>query len=124
MSYFAQTFCGPIGLRLAAVSGPADILTVFLWFGLAALLALIGWWVALAVRRWAQRDDAVVSFTFQDLREMRARGQINDREFAAMRAALLAQYDLTDDDQESDDDALPPGPDEPAPPGAPDNPVS
>lgn len=76
---------------LAAIPNASDLLTVFLWFAVAAVLVAAGFVAALAVRRWTQREQSVVSFTFQDLREMRSRGDITDAEFAAMRAALLGE---------------------------------
>ena len=44
----------------------------------------------LGVRKWAQREEPVGSFTLEDLRDLRARGQITEQEFAALRAALLS----------------------------------
>ncbi len=63
----------------------------FLLFVVAAVLALAGFYVAVAVRRWTQREETVANFTFQDLRDMKARGEITEPEFKAMRAAVLAQ---------------------------------
>ena len=83
---------------LSAVAGAGDVLGIFIWFIVAAVLVLCGYYVAVAVRRWVQRDETVATFTIQDLRDMRARGQISDQEFAAMRTALLAQLDLADAD--------------------------
>jgi hypothetical protein len=77
---------------------PDDILKVFFWFALVAVAALAGFYLAVAIKRWSQRDDQVESFTFQDLRDMRARGEISPHEYDAMRAALLAEYGLSDDD--------------------------
>jgi|GEM_PF-1312860 len=88
----SQTFLGP----LAGTPAPSDVLEVFLWFAVAAAAALAGFYIAVAVRRWAQGSDTVQTFTFQDLRDMRARGQIDEREFAAMRAALLSRLNTTD----------------------------
>jgi hypothetical protein len=72
-----------------------DYLTVFLWFAAAGLLTLAGFYAVAAVRKWALRRDAVATFTLQDLRDMRTRGEISDREFATLRAQLLAQVDAT-----------------------------
>ena len=70
----------------------ADVFAILLWL---VLVIVGGFVVAVAVRRWAQREErAVGSFTFQDLRDMRARGEITEQEFAAMRTALLARIDL------------------------------
>ncbi len=86
---------GRICWTLAAQPGSEEILSVFLWSVLAACVAVAGFYAAAAVRRWAQRSQSTGSFTLQDLREMRARGQITEQEFAAMRAAMLARFDVT-----------------------------
>ncbi len=73
-----------------------DVVSIFGWFIVAAVASVVGFLIAVAVRRWAQREErggSATSFTFQDLRDMRARGDITEQEFAAMRAALLAQWD-------------------------------
>jgi uncharacterized membrane protein len=73
----------------------ADVFAIFGWLVFAAVVIVGGFVVAVAVRRWVQREErAVGSFTFQDLRDMRARGEITEQEFAAMRTALLARMDL------------------------------
>jgi len=69
----------------------SQVLSVFGWFAVASVAALAGFCVIIAVRRWTQREESVETFTFQDLRDMRSRGEITEREFAAMRAALVAQ---------------------------------
>lgn len=88
-------FADPAAL-VAVTSGANDILVIFVWFTVAAVLGLGGYYIVVAVRRWVQREESIGTFTIQDLRDMRARGQINDQEFAAMRSALLAQLDLHD----------------------------
>ncbi len=80
---------------LAALTDSADILTVFLWFAAAGLLTLVGFYAVVAMRKWTLRRDAVATFTLQDLREMRGRGEINDREFATLRTQLLDQMGVT-----------------------------
>ncbi len=85
-----------LNMPLAATPAAGDVLEVFFWFAVAAAAALAGFYIAVAVRRWAQGSDAIQSFTFQDLRDMRARGQIDEREFTAMRAALLSRLNTTD----------------------------
>jgi hypothetical protein len=72
------------------------LLSLLGWFAVAAVVALGGFSIAVAVRRWTQRDEPAQNFTFQDLRDMRARGEITPQEFAAMRASLLADLDLED----------------------------
>ena len=81
---------------MLAVTG-GEMLTLFIWFALAAVLALGGLYAAIGVRKWSQREDRPENFTVQDLREMKARGEISEREFAAMRTALLGQFDLEAD---------------------------
>ncbi len=78
----------------AAVPGAAELLTIFVWFAIAALAAVGGIYLLMVVRKWAQREQRPATFTIQDLRDMRARGDISEQEFAAMRAALLAQLDV------------------------------
>jgi uncharacterized membrane protein len=78
-----------------------DIVPLFIWTAVVVVVALAGFGVAVAVRRWMSREEPIETFTFQDLREMRARGDISEQEFAAMRAALLARMDLEADPRES-----------------------
>jgi hypothetical protein len=80
----------PIGSSptLADAGGP---LAIALWIMLAASLAIAGAYLALAIKRWTQRDEPAETFTLQDLRDMRARDQITDREFDTLRAELLGR---------------------------------
>ena len=98
---------GPV---LAATAGAGDVLVLFVWFVLAAVIALGGFYIAVAIRRWSQREMRPAIFTFQDLRDMRASGQINDREFAAMRVALLAELELDERDEAGPTDTPPASP--------------
>ena len=77
-------------LRFAAAD--INLVNVFVWFAVAAVAAVGGYYLVVAVRRWTQRDERVEAFTLQDLRDMRARGDINEQEFSAMRAAILARH--------------------------------
>ena len=77
----------------AAIPGASELLTIFAWFAIVALAAVGGIYLVMAVRRWAQHEQRAATFTIQDLREMRARGDISDQEFAAMRSAILAELD-------------------------------
>lgn len=77
-----------------------QLLSTFGWFFIAAVAALAGYFVAMAIRRWSQSETPAENFTFQDLRDMKARGQITAQEFEAMRAALLAGMDLNRDEDE------------------------
>jgi uncharacterized membrane protein len=87
---------------LAGSSAGEQFLTVFIWFAAAAVLALGGFYLVVAVRRWISRDQVISTFTIQDLRELRDRGDITELEFTAMRAKLLAQLDLSGPGDASD----------------------
>jgi len=69
--------------------------SVLFWFLLS--LAVIGVGVVLialarrSVRKRLRGEEHTDIFTMQDLREMRDAGQINQVEFEAMRAAIIAQ---------------------------------
>lgn len=63
---------------------------VGLLFLAAIVVAGCGIYVALAVRRWARTDEpAAEPFTLQDLRDLRARGEITEREFQVLRAEMI-----------------------------------
>jgi uncharacterized membrane protein len=86
----------PTALIGEAIPGAWGLLTTSAWFVAATLAAFVGLYlVRRAARRWAQRDDRAASFTMQDLRDMRARGEITEQEFAAMRATLVGQLDAS-----------------------------
>ncbi len=87
----------------------SQMLTLLGTFALAAVLALMGFFLATAVKRWSQREERPETFTFQDLRNMRDRGEITPTEFAAMRSTLLAEHGLGDDGSESEE-SKPAGP--------------
>ena len=65
------------------------------WIGAVALV-LILFPAGLVAAYWARRfylrsrDDEMVGFTLQDLREMKERGQISDVEYRATRDAIIA----------------------------------
>lgn len=63
------------------------------WMLVVVAAVLAGYVIVTAVRRWAHRDEQVATFTFQDLRDMRAAGSISEAEFNAMRSALLRQIE-------------------------------
>lgn len=65
--------------------------SIVITFATLVGLILVGSLIIAAVRRWLRRDGPAQSFTFQDLREMRTRGDITEDEFVRMRAAMLAQ---------------------------------
>ncbi|MCK4343135.1 MAG: SHOCT domain-containing protein [Phycisphaerae bacterium] len=68
-----------------------ELASYFVWIAVVVLAIAAGFLAVVAVRRWAHREERAETFTFQDLREMRARGEITEREFAAMRNVLLEQ---------------------------------
>lgn len=54
-----------------------------------ALLAVGGLGCALWIKRWMRSEQRAESFTLQDLREMRARGEISPREFETLKAEII-----------------------------------
>jgi uncharacterized membrane protein len=95
---------------LAAIPTGGQVVTLFVWFLLVAGLAAAGLYAAVALRRWSNRDQRSENFTFQDLRDMRARGDITEAEFKAMRGALLAEVDLGTSLAGAADELAPPPP--------------
>ncbi len=67
---------------------------LILTFVTLAVLIMGGTGVILWVRRWSRRDTPAEPFTVQDLRDMRARGEITEREYMAMRAALIGRMGI------------------------------
>jgi hypothetical protein len=69
---------------------------VVFWSGLFLAIAIIAVpaaiYAARACWRHLREQHATPAFTLQDLRDMRARGQISEQEFDAMRAAVLEQF--------------------------------
>ncbi len=84
------------------------------WMAVVIVAVGIGVAIVSVVRRWSQREEQIETFTFQDLREMRERGDISEEEFAAMRHVVLSHMAT----QLSDD--APPPPPRPTPPLPPD----
>lgn len=76
------------------------------WLVVVVAAILAGFAAVVAVRKWARREVRAEAFTIQDLRDLRARGQITEAEFVAMRAALLQEMGLP----------MPPDAQPPAPP--------
>jgi uncharacterized protein (DUF58 family) len=74
-----------------AAADMGEVLGVALWVMLAAALALAGGYLVAAVRRRLHHELPTQPFTLQELREMRGREQITEREFQALRAALLGR---------------------------------
>lgn len=71
-----------------------DVLPAIGWLAFTIAAIFAGLIVVFAVRRWASHEVKTDTFTIQDLREMRARGEISEQEFQSMRAALLAELDI------------------------------
>lgn len=69
----------------------AKALRVGLWVMVAAILGIGGVLVAQRVRNWSRTDEKPSFFTLQDIREMRARGEISEQEFNDLRAAILGR---------------------------------
>lgn len=84
-----------------------DIAPFLGWLAIALGAAVAGLIVVVAVRRWAQREQPHPTFTFQDLRDMQARGEITNEEFVRMRNALLAKLEIDGLDGDVPPDAPP-----------------
>ena len=82
-----------IGCCLAQ-SPLSGVLTMGLWVMMAAVLALAGTFAVLRIKRWTRRDEEPEAFTLQNLREMKAKGEISESEFSRLRGVLLARTDL------------------------------
>ncbi len=82
------------------------------WLALLAGLCLIGFVVMVWIRRSIhdESSSSAPGFTLQDLRDMRASGELSDEEFERARARMLAR--LTEPSG-NDDDEAPPKPDNP-----------
>ncbi len=65
---------------------PAD-----LWLMLAVAFVICGAGLVVAhlVKRWSRREHPSLTFTLQDLRELRDRGDITEPEYTALRAEIL-----------------------------------
>src|SRR5438309_443917 len=72
-----------------AAANLGNALIAALVFMLATIAAVGGFYVARAVKRWMRRDQGAEAFTMQDIRDMKARGEITEAEFQAMRGAIL-----------------------------------
>lgn len=59
------------------------------WIAVAIVLALAGGFVVTWIRRWARNCEPVATFTLQDLRDMRAEGQISKDEFELLRRRII-----------------------------------
>ncbi len=81
--------------------------SVALLVAVAILVALLGGLIAARLRAWSRSDHAAEPFTLQDLRNLRASGQITPQEFETMRAALLGRWAAAAPAQP---EAQPPGP--------------
>jgi hypothetical protein len=100
------------GVTMARCLAASDlrVLVFGLWVMLAAILAIGGTYLARAVRRWARREESVEAFTLQDLRDMRARAEISEQEYAALRVALLGRAGVAPASGRGKADSSPPVP--------------
>lgn len=105
--------------RCLATIEIARVLYVGLWVMLAAVLAIGGLRIAVVIRRRLHAAESPPPFTLQDLRDMRARQEITEQEFNALRAGLLAQLRRADVAPGTTAPQQPP----PRPAGAPDDDV-
>lgn len=64
-----------------------------------AVLAFVGFLVAMRLRRWAKdpHADAEVPFTLEDLRRLHRSGRITDEEFRRAHDSMLAQRPNAED---------------------------
>lgn len=79
-----------------------NALSVGLLIMFGAVIGIAGAYFALAVRRWARSTPTAETFTLQDLREMRERGELQPREFEALRARMFARAQDTRAESKSD----------------------
>jgi uncharacterized protein YneF (UPF0154 family) len=73
----------------------SDWTVLLLYAGVLLGVAIVMILGTFAARRWRQRlldSQQTPPFTLQDLRDMKASGQITEEEFRAMRAALLGAW--------------------------------
>jgi hypothetical protein len=93
------------------------------WSGLLLVIAvpaaILCWLVARTLkRRLLEHQSSPLPFTIQDLRDMRARGQITQQEFEVMRAAVIRQF-AAREQAEPSADATPENSADPDAPGPP-----
>ena len=84
----------PAALVVAAIPGAGELLTLFVWFAAVAVAGVCGFYLALRVRKWTQREEPVGSFTLQDLREPagpRSDHRAGIRRYACSAAERAAQ---------------------------------
>jgi hypothetical protein len=81
---------------LLTLADTSNALTGSLWLMLAIVLAIGGLYVIRAVKRWSRKDEAPEIFTLQDLRDMHARNEITEQEYATLRAELLGRARAAD----------------------------
>lgn len=73
--------------------GSTLLTDVLPWAGLLAIITLVGGGIAVFVRRNIfVGSEPTVGFTLEDLREMRARGEITDEEFELSRARMTQAF--------------------------------
>lgn len=78
---------------MAPVMGKTLLADVLPWAGLLAIITLVGGGIAVFVRRNIfVGSEPTVGFTLEDLREMRAKGEITDEEFELSRARMTQAF--------------------------------
>jgi uncharacterized membrane protein len=83
---------GVVGVLFEGRSTVPDLTHLYWNAGLlllAAIAIFLGLIVARGLRNRYSDSGATTAFTLQDLRELRASGQISDREYETMRAAIV-----------------------------------
>lgn len=70
-----------------------ELFTQLVWFGGMLVAALIAGYIIVRIVRRRSMDGGAAkeAFTLQDLREMRAAGQISESEFESMKAGLIGR---------------------------------
>jgi len=70
----------------------SDLLFQILYIGVPGVAALIaGYVLTRRYRRQLERTTREAPFTLQDLRDLRARGEITDQEYESMRAMMIGR---------------------------------
>jgi hypothetical protein len=68
---------------------------IMLWCALLLVVAIIGFLLVLALKRWQSGEGASAAvgplFSISELRKLRDQGQISDEEFERARAAIIGQ---------------------------------
>lgn len=60
-----------------------------------AVAAVAGLYVVVAIKRWLNRDESIDTFSLQELRELKQRGELTPAEFEALRGEIIASAGRT-----------------------------